>query len=172
MKKVMLILMFSLFILSLPAGEMLKVNLPIGGSDGVNLLIFGFTDSTDVPVDSSGDKSAVTLVYDGVRNIADNTDDACFVYYRSIGDNRYSIGFTEGEGLRNDEGFIIDYVATIDGSSYSSSTDVASGMIDISGTAFGVLPVHIETESIAEMASSAPAGKYTGSLTLSVLVEE
>lgn len=172
MKKVMLILMFSLFILPLAAGEMLQVNLPIGGAYGVSLLFFGFTDSAEVPVDSSADKSAVTLAYDGNRNIADNADDACFVYYRSIGDDRYRIGFTEGEGLRNEDGTVIDYVATIDGSSYSSSTGASSGMIDISGTAFGVLPVHIETESIAEMASSAPAGKYTGSLTLSVLVEE
>ena len=143
---------------------------PVGGEYGANSAVVGFIGENMIPADSSADKDSVRLVYDESRNIADNSGDECYVYYKIVGDRNYSIGFESGEGLRNSDGVVIDYHAFFDGASFDSA-EGASGRISIGGTASGLFPVHIETESIGISADRLPAGSYHGSITLSVATE-
>lgn len=133
--------------------------IPVPGSDGLVL-----------QASSLRSKGQLELSYNENEDKATNVDDRCYVFYRIVGDKEYKITFSDAEGLSIDKEGVrpIEFYVTAGDASYNTADASSDGSISISGTSMGIIPLRVETETIDGAVGNRPAGKYSGSLTLSV----
>lgn len=133
--------------------------IPVPGSDGLVL-----------QASSLRSKGQLELSYNENEDNATNVDDRCYVFYRIVGDKEYKITFSDAEGLSIDKEGVrpIEFYVTAGDASYDTADASSDGSISISGTSMGIIPLRVETETIDGAVGNRPAGKYSGSLTLSV----
>ena len=90
---------------------------------------------------------------------------------KAIDEGRFGkISFADAEGLSIDKEGVrpIEFYVTAGDASYNTADSSSDGSISISGTSMGIIPLRVETETIDGAVGNRPAGKYSGSLTLSV----
>ncbi len=133
--------------------------IPVPGSDGLVL-----------QASSLRSKGQLELSYNENEDKATNVDDRCYVFYRLVGDKEYKITFADAEGLSIDKEGVrpIEFYVSAGDASYNTADASSDGSISISGTSMGIIPLRVETETIDGAVGNRPAGKYSGSLTLSV----